>query len=165
MRDSGVVIRVMGLGAVAAFALQPAQAGERKPAAVQAHHLGASVHKVALVAPARSSLRADFPKTVRDVTSQRDNFGGTLLRKEHLESGREPAGVPGGANRNALTRGEFSFVPVTPLGMEARDQRSDPHSPQERKSITFFRLNPKLGDVSVQPVVGGVNGAQLSVGF
>ena len=38
-------------------------------------------------------------------------------------------------------------------------------SPRERKSITFFRLDPKFGDVAVQPVVGGVNGAQLSVGF
>jgi hypothetical protein len=153
MRDSGFVIRVMGLGVVAAFALQPAQAGERKPSAAQAHHLGASIHRVALVAPARSSLRADLPKTSRDVTSR------------HLESGREPAAVPGGANRNAVARGEFSFVPVTPLGAEAAGQRSEPVSPRERKSITLFRLDPKLGDVSVQPVVGGVNGAQLLVGF
>jgi len=36
----------------------------------------------------------------------------------------------------------------------------------KRKTITFFRFhNSKLGDVSVQPVVGGVNGAQLSFGF
>ena len=130
MRDSGFVIRVMGLGAMAAFALQPAQARERKPAAVQAHHLGASIHRVVLVAPARSSLRADLPKTPRDAT-----------------------------------RGEFSFVPVTPLRTEAGSQRSEPVSPRERKNITLFRLDPKLGDVSVQPVVGDVNGAQLLVGF
>jgi len=35
----------------------------------------------------------------------------------------------------------------------------------QHKTLTFFRLNPKLGDISVQPVVGGVNGAQLSIGF
>jgi len=36
----------------------------------------------------------------------------------------------------------------------------------ERKTITLFRFSTrKLGEVSVQPVVGGVNGAQLSIGF
>jgi hypothetical protein len=165
MRNSGFVVRVMGLGAAAAFALQSAQAGERKPAAAQAHHLGASAHRVALVAPARSSLRADLPKTSRDVTSWRDNFGATSLRKDRVKSGRESAGVPGGANRNAVARSEFSFVAVTPLGTEAGGHRSEPAAPQERKSITFFRLDSKLGDVSVQPVVGGVNGAQVLVGF
>lgn len=43
------------------------------------------------------------------------------------------------------------------------ERRSVPR--QERKGITFFRLAPKFGDVSVQPVIGGVNGAQISVGF
>jgi hypothetical protein len=164
MRNSGFVRRVMGLGAAAAFALQSAQAGERKPAATQAHHL-ASAHRVALVAPARSSLRADLPKTSRDVTSRPDNFGATSLRKDRVKSGRESAGMPGGANRNAAARGEFSFVAVTPLGTDAGGQRSEPVAPQERKSLTFFRLDSKLGDVSVQPVVGGVNGAQVLVGF
>jgi hypothetical protein len=75
-------------------------------------------------------------------------------------------------------RGEFSFLPVSPL--ESRLSRSannapatsgdeqkekGPIPPRERKSVTFFRLDSKYGDVSVQPVVGGVNGAQLSVGF
>jgi hypothetical protein len=153
IRDSGFVIRVLGLGVVAAFALQPAEAGERKLAAAQAHHLRAFIHTVALIAPARSSLRADLPKTSREVTSR------------HLETGRESVALPGGANRNAVTRGEFSFVPVTPLGTEAGVQRTEPVSPRERRNITLFRLDPKLGDVSVQPVVGGVNGAQLLVGF
>jgi hypothetical protein len=91
----------------------------------------------------------------KDVTSRRDDLG---------------------ASRN-ITHGEFSFVAVTPLGPRAGDQsrllqgdsvqreKGPATPPAERKSITFFRLNPKLGDVSVQPVVGGVNGAQLSVGF
>jgi hypothetical protein len=174
MRDSGFVIRVMGLGAAAALALQPAQAGERKPAAVQEHHLGVSVHRAALAAPARSSLPADLPKTTRkDVTSRRDDFGGSRPRPEN---GHELAGVRSNAIRSSV-RGEFSFVPVTPLGTQAGDQsrlhegdgvpreKGPATSPAERKNITFFRLDPKLGDVSVQPVVGGVNGAQLSVGF
>jgi hypothetical protein len=135
MRDSRFVIRMLGLGVAAAFALQPAQARERKPAAIQAHHLGASIHRVALITPARSSLRADLPKRLGD------------------------------ANRSAVARDEFSFVPVTPFGAEAGGKRTEPPSPQERKPITFFRLDPKLGNVSVQPVVGGVNGAQLLVGF
>jgi hypothetical protein len=43
---------------------------------------------------------------------------------------------------------------------------SQPASRPERKTITLFRFTTsKLGEVSVQPVVGGVNGAQLSVGF
>jgi hypothetical protein len=154
MRDSRFVIRVMGLGAAAAFAFEPAQAGERKPA----HHLESSIHRVALVAPARSNLHADLSKTMpRDV---RSNF----------------VGVRSVANPNA-TRAEFHFVPVTPLRAEAGDRsRSDQGDavptqkgpttpPAERKNITLFRLDPKLGDVSVQPVVGGVNGAQLLVGF
>jgi hypothetical protein len=154
MRDSRFVIRVIGLGASAAFALQPAHAGERKPA----HHQEPSIHRVALVAPARSNLRADLPKTMaKDV---RDNF----------------VGVRSLANPN-VTRAGFRFVPVTPLRAEVGEQsrlhegedmpkeKGPTTSPAERKNITLFRLNPKLGDVSVQPVVGGVNGAQLLVGF
>jgi hypothetical protein len=164
----------MGLGAATALALQPVQAGERKPTVVQTHRSGASILRAALVAPARSSLRADLPKTTRkDVTSRRDDFGGSRLR---FENGHELAGVRSNASRSTIP-GEFSFVPVTPLGMQAGDQsrlrqgdgapgeKGPATPPAERKNVTFFRLDPKLGDVSVQPVVGGVNGAQLSVGF
>ena len=156
MRDSGFVIRAVGAGVAAAFALHQAQAGERKPSVVQTHHVGASVHRVTLVAPAQSGRGPDLPKTSRkDVTIQRDDFG---------------------ASRNA-TRAEFSFVAVTPLGTDAGNQgrprqgdrmpkeTGPATSPAERKNITLFRLDSKLGDVSVQPVVGGVNGAQLLVGF
>jgi hypothetical protein len=158
MRDSGFVIRAI-LGVAAAFALQSVQAGERKPAAVQAHHLGASIHRAALVAPARSGRQGDL--------------SGSRLRSEN---GRELAGMRSGASQNT-TRGEFSFVPVTPLGPGADDrsrlrqgdgapkEKGPATPPAERKNITLFRLDPKLGDVSVQPVVGGVNGAQLLVGF
>jgi hypothetical protein len=146
MRDSGFVIRVAGLGVAAGLALQSAQAGERKPATGEAHHLGAAVH------------------------SLRPEVGG---RKPEVGGRRTEVGV------GNMGHGEFSFIPVTPLKSEvgspatAGKLRSEVRSanrgpstpPQERKSVTFFRLDPKLGDVSVQPVVGGVNGAQLSVGF
>ncbi len=35
----------------------------------------------------------------------------------------------------------------------------------QRKSVTFFRFHCALGQVAVQPVVGSVKGAQLSIGF
>ena len=164
MTDSRFVMRVLGLGVATGLAWQPAQAGERMPAAIQAHHPGAASHRVVFVAPARSNFHADVPTTMR-----------------HDAISREIAGAPGGASRNTLVRGEFSFLPVTPLEARARsqmqlgkegtntsvDQPKEQRStaPSERKTVRFFRLDPRLGDVSVQPVVGSVNGAQLSVGF
>jgi hypothetical protein len=77
----------------------------------------------------------------------------------------------GGRIIKAQGRGEFSFAPVSPLTSAVRGQRSEVGSQKgsaaqgERKNVTFFRLDPKFGDVSVQPVMGGVNGAQLSVGY
>ena len=144
---------VLGVAAGFVSLQQPAMAGERRNVAAPIHHRAAFVQSVAVVAPARSTLRADLPKPIGYDAANR--------------------GVDFGARRTALVHGEFSFVPVTPLRQEVREQRPGVGSPQqgprttprERKGITFFRLDPKLGDVSVQPVVGGVNGAQLSVGF
>jgi hypothetical protein len=34
-----------------------------------------------------------------------------------------------------------------------------------RKTLTLFRFNSNFGEVDVQPVIGHVNGAQLSIGF
>jgi hypothetical protein len=65
-------------------------------------------------------------------------------------------------------RTELTGVPVRPLETRLSHQPTTGVPEQgrhEHKSLTFFRLNPKFGDVSVQPVVGGVNGAQVSVGF
>lgn len=48
----------------------------------------------------------------------------------------------------------------------ATEQKKDePTTPRERKSLTFFHFDSKLGNVSVQPVVGAVKGAQFSLGF
>jgi hypothetical protein len=51
-------------------------------------------------------------------------------------------------------------------GRKEEPRVSEPTARPERKTITLFRFTTrKLGEVSVQPVVGGVNGAQLSIGF
>ena len=137
MRDLGFVIRVAGLGVAAGLALQPAHAGDRKQLSVR--RAETSIQRVVFAAQARSTG---------------DSYGGRIIK--------------------AQGRGEFSFSPVSPL--ESRLSRSantssdeqkqkGPTAPRERKNVTFFRLDPKFGDVSVQPVVGGVNGAQLSVGY
>ena len=136
-------------GVAATLVLQPAQAGDRERAAVQVHHLGASIHRVAVV-------------------NRGENGGLRIENGAQRQSSEVRVGNP--------VHGEFSFLPVTPLGTNApsprdrgtttRQGETGPStSPRERKTITFFRLDPKFGDVAVQPVVGGVNGAQLSVGF
>lgn len=124
-----------GLGVAALLAWQPAEAGERKPVAATRHSEMSA--RPVMVAALPRSLGADHGNSMR--------------------------AMPG--------RGEVAGLPVRPL--ETRLSRAD-HRPatgadeqgrHERKSVTFFRLNAKFGDVSVQPVVGGVNGAQISVGF
>jgi len=151
MKAFGSVMRVVGFGVAIGVALQSVQAGERQTAAaVQVHHLEASGHRVALVKGEDRGLRIES--------------GGPAL------AGKLRIGV------GSVGHGEFLFGPVTPLGTDppsprdrgttARQGETGPAtSPRERKSVTFFRLDPKLGDVAVQPVIGGVNGAQLSVGF
>ena len=46
-----------------------------------------------------------------------------------------------------------------------KEKESEPTSAKERKKIILFQFDRKFGDISVQPVVGQVNGAQLAVGF
>jgi hypothetical protein len=94
---------------------------------------------------------------------------------------------PAVARSQGNAAGEYSFSVVSPLasrsvvrpqaelgnepgerkasGVRQAKQAGPATIPSERKTLTFFRLNGKFGDVSVQPVVGGVNGAQLSLGF
>jgi len=131
-----------GVCVAASLALQPARADDRKPASVRPG--GTSIHGFVFAAQARSSLRADVSQTLRSVMT----------------------------GRRGEVANEFSFLPANPLKSEVRglkseveDARRAPTPPRERKPVTFFRLGPKLGDISVQPVVGGVNGAQFSLGF
>jgi len=131
----GIGIRVARLGMAVGLALQPAHGGDRKQAS--ARH--AETFNRSVFAVRARSLSADVPQTMR-------------------------SGV-------ASQRSEFSFSPVSPLESRARPQvqsgneEKAPTSAREHRNVTFFRLDPKFGDISVQPVVGGVNGAQLSMGY
>lgn len=155
MRDTGLRIRVAELGVVLGLALQSAHAGDRKLGAAGFHARTVAAHPVVFAAQTRASG---------------DNYT-SRLRPAAFAELRRDYGVPGGTN-------EFSFAPVSPLKSEVRgataaakmksESRSatrEPTPPSERKTVRFFKLDSKLGDVSVQPVLGGVNGAQLSVGF
>jgi hypothetical protein len=133
-----IFIGLAGLGLAVGIGLQPAQAGERKSAIIQ--HAAVS---------ARGS-----------------DFGG------HMRSlGNNHVAAP----MRMQQRGELAFVQVSPFesrsaggGEKASRPREEQKAsgpttaPRERRTITLLRFNP---NVSVQPVVGGVNGAQLSVGF
>jgi hypothetical protein len=46
-----------------------------------------------------------------------------------------------------------------------KEKESVPTPAKERKKITLFRFNPKFGDISVQPLLGEIKGAQVCVGF
>jgi hypothetical protein len=122
--------------------LPSAYAGDRKSAAAQQAQ-GALVHRVVFVSPAK--------------------FSGD----DH-------------AARNSMKlqgRGDLPFFPVSPfearaahasekaLGDDQQREKGPTTAPRERKGVTFFRFDSKVGAISVQPVVGGVNGAQLSLGF
>jgi hypothetical protein len=123
------------------MAWQPALAGERKET---------TVHRVAA---ATSSAR-------------HSDFGGSMRSSANNHAAAALAKVPG--------RGELAFYQVTPFepraagaGDKVSRQReeqkgSGPTTPHERKTVTLLRFNP---NVAVQPIFGGVNGAQLSVGF
>src|SRR5205814_6983946 len=43
----------------------------------------------------------------------------------------------------------------------AKEKESQPTLPRERKKIILYQFDRKFGDVSVQPVIGQVNGAQI----
>jgi hypothetical protein len=136
----GNFISWLVLWVAAGLALQPAKAGGRKDAATD--RAGAATHHLIVATQARSL----------------------------------------GDNHEAITmklqgRGDLPFSPITPFESRSarpddqavtreRDQKEKGSAPRpERKTITLIRFDSKLGNVSVQPVVGGVNGAQLSVGF
>jgi hypothetical protein len=46
-----------------------------------------------------------------------------------------------------------------------KEKESGPTPVNERKKIILFRFDPKFGDVTLQPVIGPVKGAQICVGF
>lgn len=135
----GNFVRLLGLGVAAGMAFQPALAGERKEA---------TTHRVAAAATS-SARHSDFGAAMR---SSGNNHAAALT--------------------NVSGHGELAFNQVTPFESRAagagtsrqrQEQKgSGPTTPHERKTVTLLRLNP---NVAVQPIFGGVNGAQLSVGF
>jgi hypothetical protein len=145
------------VGLILAFvALQAAQAGER--------------HKP-LPFAAKVNSKVQNPNSKGETAS--------LSRVSAVMSGGRSDLRPAVARLQSNAAGEFSFSPVSPLAPRSGNEptahkasvtgqakeEGPTTDPAERKAVTFFRLNPKFGDVSVQPVVGGVNGAQLAVGF
>jgi hypothetical protein len=89
-------------------------------------------------------------------------------RKSEITSHKAEVGRPAFAMVTAFSGHAFSAATATQVTSTTRKdepKESGQAARPQHKTITFFRLNPKLGDVSVQPVVGGVNGAQLSIGF
>ena len=129
----------LGLGVVAiVVAVHAAQAGDRRDATIQ-----------------RAAVAA-----------RGSDFGGNM---------RMPANNSSAAPMKGHGRGELAFIQVTPsesrsivsgekTSRQWEDQKTagPTTSPRERRAITLFRFNP---NVSVQPVIGGINGAQISVGF
>jgi hypothetical protein len=55
--------------------------------------------------------------------------------------------------------------PARAAAHDADAKEDQPTPPRLRKSLTFFRFQSKAGEVSVQPLVGGLKGAQFSLGF
>ena len=127
-----------GVLVAAVFALHSVQAGERKAGAGNS---GASLHKAVFGAQSGSA-------------------GGNSATISKMQRPGEFSVLP---VRVLETRSFSVSSKASTSDNDQSERRSTPR--QERKGITFFRLDPKFGDVSVQPVIGGVNGAQISVGF
>jgi hypothetical protein len=69
-----------------------------------------------------------------------------------------------GATSFFVTNSESKFSRLQ-RNSTTKEKESAPTPEKERKKIILFQFDRKFGDVSVQPVVGQVNGAQVSVGF
>lgn len=143
MRDRGFVMRVAGLGVAMGVVLlqQPVEAGERKAAE-------------------RGMRNAEVGFARRSqVGTGNGERGIQKFTTANLSQGGSMSGAMGG---------QLVFAPTGPAmtTRKAEPRESEAGAQPKRKTITFFRFNnSKLGEVSVQPVVGGVNGAQVSVGF
>jgi hypothetical protein len=108
------------------FATQPARAGDRKSAMMEAHVSSASALVArAVMAPAQAPRSSD----------------------------------EGGRSSRADSRFSF-FEPSTDARKEGAAS-----PPSARKKLTLLRIDPEHRDIAVQPLVGSVTGAQLSVGF
>jgi hypothetical protein len=99
-----------------------------------------------------------------EVGSHKAEFGGQRLHAAHLATFATANPSHGGPEVASLTFAKTTATPSTRAQTAKEPDRNEATS--KRKTITFFRFgNSKGGEVSVQPVFGGVNGAQLSIGF
>ena len=71
----------------------------------------------------------------------------------------------GGIAALSVTNSDSKFSRSRSERTTKKEKESAPTPAKEPKKITLFRFNPKFGDISVQPVLGAINGAQICVGF
>ena len=134
-RQAGLLFVALGLAA------QPAQAGAGKSAAAFSH--GASVSRGldrALTAPTHP-FRDNLQVQTSSAADALSSF--TVAGPETKRPQRAEQSLAAGDERN----------------------ESERRPPRERKSLTLFRFDSKHGDIAVQPVIGGLKGAQFSLGF
>jgi len=101
------------------------------------------------------------------------SFGGSQIGNARRTVGEVNAGAhaPQSTSHKAevatLTFAKTTATSTTESRAQTVKEQEHNEAPGKRQTITFFRFSTsKLGEVSVQPVVGGgVNGAQLSIGF
>jgi hypothetical protein len=134
----------LGVALGVAFLPAPTDAGEQR--------LPVSSHKLAMANPSLGGSQiGNARRSVVEVNAGARATNFTIHRAEVA----------------SLTFAKTTATPTTdPHAQTAKEQeRND--TPGKRQTITFLRFtNSKLGEVSVQPVIGGgVNGAQLSIGF
>jgi hypothetical protein len=101
------------------------------------------------------------------------SFGGSQIgnaRRSVAEVNAEGRAAQSTNHRAEVATLTFAKTTATPTTASREQTAKEPEhkeEPGKRQTITFFRFsNSRLGEVSVQPVIGGgVNGAQLSIGF
>lgn len=71
----------------------------------------------------------------------------------------------GGIAALGVTNSDSKFSRSRSEHTTRKEKESVPTPAKERKKITLLRFNPKFGDISVQPVLGEIKGAQVCVGF
>lgn len=140
----GRIISSLGV-AVAAVTLlgQPCHAGDRKSdaSATREVHAASAINHT-LAAPAMTT---------------RGNSDGRGRGAD------DPLSFVGLGNGNTKSARAFGHDAAATTTTERKEDHPTP--PTERKSLTFFRFQSRVGEVSVQPVIGAMKGAQFSLGF
>ena len=122
--------------ALVSLAVQPARAGDRTRAESKG---SVSIQRAAMA-----------PETPMRTSSERTH-------------GRFEEGLAFFEPNAPLTKSHQAVGSVS--ADDDQHKESAPTPPRERKSLTFFRFDSKVGNISVQPVIGALKGAQLSLGF